>query len=145
MKIAIVGSREFVKGSDVECFMEQILMLEYRNFPSNPDHPLCHKDITIISGGARGVDTYAEKFAKAHNIKIFIFKANWKDISHSDAIIKNNKFGKYDARAGMRRNQTIVNEADKIIAFWDGKSTGTKSTIDLAIKAGKPVDIHVRK
>ena len=36
------------------------------------------------------------------------------------------------------------NEADKIIAFWDGRSKGTKISIDMAIKANKNIDIYVR-
>jgi hypothetical protein len=52
---------------------------------------------------------------------------------------------KYGKRAGFIRNELIINEADKIIAFWDGESKGTKLSIDLAIKAGKPIDIYVRK
>ncbi len=129
MKIAVVGSREFIKGSDVECFMEQILMMEYRNYPSNPNHPLSHDDITIVSGGARGVDSYAEAFAKRNNIETKIFLPNW------------NRYGK---SAGFIRNELIINEADKVIAFWDGKSKGSKHSIDLAIKANKPIDIYVR-
>ena len=38
----------------------------------------------------------------------------------------------------------IKGSADKVIAFWDGKSNGTKYSIDLAIKANKPVDIYIR-
>ncbi len=129
MKIAVVGSRDFIKESAVEAFIDQILMMEYKNFPCNPYHDLTNNDIIIVSGGARGVDKYAETFANRNGIKTKIFEANW------------NRYGK---RAGFLRNELIINEADKVIAFWDGKSKGTKHSIDLAIKANKPLDIYIR-
>lgn len=130
MKIAVVGSREFKDKQFVENMMIEIIRFDHW---------------TLISGGAVGVDTWAEQYAKLMGWKRIILKANWNDLSFPDAIIKTNKYGKkYDARAGIRRNQLIVDEADKVVAFWDGKSSGTKSTIDMAIKANKPVDIYVR-
>ena len=47
----------------------------------------------------------------------------------------------YGRSAGFKRNALIVAESDEVVAFWDMKSKGTKSTIDLATKAGKPVRI----
>ena len=41
--------------------------------------------------------------------------------------------------AGVIRNRQIVDHCDQVIAFWDGKSRGTKSSIDYAKKLGKPV------
>ena len=37
----------------------------------------------------------------------------------------------------------IVKEADIIVAFWDGKSPGTRSTYQAATKAGKPF-VHIK-
>lgn len=75
------------------------------------------EDFYVISGGARGIDTQAETIAKKKGIQIIIFKPG---------------------------NELIINEADIVIAFWEGKSKGTKHLIDLAIKAGKPLNIYVR-
>ena len=44
-------------------------------------------------------------------------------------------------RAGYVRNTDIVKNSDMIIAFWDGKSKGTKHTIGLAQKMGKECKI----
>lgn len=129
MKIAVVGSREFIKESAFESFIDQTLMMEFRNFPGNPHHPLTYQDITIVSGGAKGVDSYAEQFAKRWVLKTKIFLPEW---------------DKYGKSAGFKRNELIINEADKVIAFWDGSSKGTKHSIDLAIKMKKPLDIYVR-
>lgn len=116
MKIAVVGSREF-KDSDL---IEHVLHNKTK----------CASDYyTIVSGGARGVDTLAEKFADEYGITKKIFLPDW---------------DRYGKKAGFLRNILIINEADKVIAFWDGKSAGTKNSIDLAIKQGKPLDIYVR-
>lgn len=71
----------------------------------------------IVSGGARGVDTAGAEFAKKHGIKLKIFLPDW------------DKFGR---AAGMIRNKQIVDYCDELIAFWDGKSNGTRNSLMLA-------------
>jgi hypothetical protein len=73
-------------------------------------------NIIIISGGARGADTLGEKYAQDEGFSLEVFPANW------------NKFGK---SAGFRRNEQMAEVADALIAFWDGKSHGTKHMIDI--------------
>jgi len=83
-------------------------------------------DDTLLSGGAFGVDAIAELIAKDCQLTTQIFKPNW---------------DKYGKSAGAIRNQQIVEAADKVVAFWDGQSKGTKITIDLTKKAGKPLEV----
>lgn len=85
------------------------------------------KDTTIISGGAKGVDYAAAQWAKHYGLAYEEKPADWA------------KLGK---RAGYVRNIQIVHASDLVVAFWDGKSPGTKHTIDIARKAGKPVDVY---
>lgn len=73
-------------------------------------------NIIIISGGARGADTLGEKYAQEEGFSLEVFPANW------------NKFGK---SAGFRRNEQMAEVADALIAFWDGKSHGTKHMIEI--------------
>lgn len=80
----------------------------------------------IVTGGAKGVDKIAENWAIINNIPFVIHSPNW------------SKFGK---SAGIIRNRSIANECDHCVAFWDGLSKGTKSTIDMCIKQKKKVDI----
>lgn len=80
----------------------------------------------IISGGAKGADSLAETYATKNNIPTTIFKADWK---------------KYGRAAGPIRNKDIVENSERIIAFWDYESKGTKNSIDLAIKLNKDVII----
>ena len=80
----------------------------------------------VVSGGAKGADKLSEAYAKEFNIETTIFLPNWE------------KFGK---SAGFKRNNDIVQNAELIIAFWDGISKGTKSSIDIAKKLNKEVVI----
>ena len=71
----------------------------------------------IVSGGARGADTLAEQYARERGIPTKIFLPDWK------------LHGKV---AGFIRNELIVKECDFLVAFWDGKSNGTRNSISHA-------------
>ena len=92
MRLAIIGSRNCLR-INIEALLKYI-----------PD--------TIVSGGAKGADTYAREFACKHQIKL------------------------------LERNKQIVDNCDCLLALWDGVSRGTKYTIDLAISKGKLVKIY---
>lgn len=80
----------------------------------------------VISGGAKGVDTWAVERAAERGIKTVVIRPNWK---------------KYGRGAGFKRNREIVLAADEVAAFWDGKSRGTENTIKHAVRLGRPVAI----
>ena len=127
MKIAIVGSRHF----DDYSLLKRILKAYQQEVTS------------IVSGGAKGADTLAEQWSLEFlNQSPIIIRPNWKDISQANAIIKHdNKGNSYDARAGLRRNELIAQQADLIIAFWDGQSKGTKQIILYGQQIGKEVNV----
>lgn len=106
MRLAIIGSRN-CPPIDIASHLKYI-----------PD--------TIVSGGARGADTYAREFAQQHGLKLVEFLP---------------EYDKYGRQAPLVRNRLIVDNCDCLIAFWDGKSHGTKYTLDYAEKTGKPVKI----
>jgi len=103
MKVAIIGSRNL--RIDIEKYLREI------------EEQLSEKITMIISGGARGIDTQAEEYADTHNIPKLIFLPDYK---------------KYDKYAPLLRNIDIIKKADVVIAFWDGKSRGTKFVIQKA-------------
>jgi len=113
-KIAVVGSRSYDTPQDWIEFRKTMLEI------------IQDDEVMFISGGANGSDTMAEKFAKLYSIPILIWYANW------------NKFKK---SAGFIRNQQIVDNAEELIAFWDGESKGTQHSIELANKKGIPVTV----
>ena len=87
------------------------------------------KDTTeIVSGGAKGIDTCARDYALTHDIKLTEFLP---------------EYNKYGRGAPLKRNLQIIEYADVVIAFWDGKSKGTKYVIDNCKKQGVQVDVHI--
>lgn len=82
----------------------------------------------IISGGATGADALGERYAKAEKIPLTVITADWKT---------------YGKAAGPMRNTEIVERAERVIAIWDGKSTGTADTIRKAKAQGKEVLIII--
>lgn len=75
------------------------------------------EEIQIVSGGARGVDRIGEEYAATRGFECKIFPADW------------NNLGK---RAGYVRNCRMAENADALVAFWDGRSPGTKHMIQIA-------------
>jgi len=108
LKLGIVGSRTFDNYNLLEKEIFNQISLEAIE--------------CVISGGARGADTLAEKFADKYNIPKMIYKANW---------------DKYGNIAGFLRNNDIVKNSDFIIAFWNGRSRGTQDTMTKAQASNK--------
>lgn len=86
--------------------------------------------INIVSGGASGADLLGKTFAEDYNLGYIPFPAKWDDFSEP-CVIKVNHAGKqYNALAGFNRNTDIVKNSNIVVAFWDGKSKGTRDSID---------------
>lgn len=115
MRLAVVGSRDFHHERHLR---EQLDMV-------------ADKIDVVISGGAKGADTFAAHWAIDHGKQLVIHRPDWV------------RYGKV---AGYLRNQLIVNDCDELYAFPASRkiSRGTQSSIDLASRAGKIVTIiHV--
>lgn len=85
---------------------------------------------SIVTGGAQGVDKKAERVAIQLGMKVTVFYPDWKGLGRS---------------AGPIRNRNIVHNADVIVAFWDGSSKGTASTIAVARASDKPTFVYEKK
>lgn len=107
MRVAVVGSRNLT--IEISKYIPKDMVL-------------------LISGGARGIDSLAEKYADNNGISKLIFKPDYK---------------KYEEKAPLIRNKLIVQNADLIIAIWNGVSTGTKFTIDYAKSLGKKIKLFL--
>lgn len=93
-------------------------------------HKYIPKDTTeIVSGGASGVDTCAKNYAIRHKLLMTEFLPEY------------DKYAKY---APLRRNIKIIEHSDLVIAFWDGKSRGTKHVIDNCIKMDIDIKVYLR-
>lgn len=82
---------------------------------------LMGEEVTIIEGGAKGVDTLAKAFAIEHKIPYEEHPADW---------------DKNGRAAGYIRNVEMVKEADVALIIWDGKSKGTAHAMKICDKKG---------
>ena len=82
----------------------------------------------IISGGAEGIDAIAEKYADENGIEKLIFYPDYE---------------LYGRTAPLIRDKLIVDHSDKVIAIWDGVSSGTAFTITYAKQQNIPCEIFV--
>ena len=114
-RIIIAGGRDF---DDYEYMSTKLSdLFKDQNVFNN-------KVIKVISGMAKGADTLGIQYADEHKITKILFPANWKE---------------YPRIAGFLRNYDMLSIATHLIAFWDGKSNGTKHMIEIAQMKGVPV------
>jgi hypothetical protein len=114
MKVIIAGSRDIINKQVLGAAIAESKWFEQLD--------------EIVSGGARGVDSLGEGFAKEYNIPVKQFLADWDT---------------YGKRAGYLRNIQMADYADALIAVWDGKSKGTKHMIGCMEKLNKSVFIYL--
>lgn len=121
--VAIVGSRRYADPGAVWSFVDQL--------PAAT---------VVVSGGAAGVDSWAASRARNRGLLVRTYLPAFErcggiaDEAARRACIK---------RAPLERNQRIVDACDRLVAFWDGASTGTAHAIRLARKDMKPVEVHL--
>jgi hypothetical protein len=117
-KLIVAGGRDF---DDYVKLHEQLMLLASTTY--------LDRNVSIVSGMARGADALAVRFAKVEKVQLYEFHANWRPN------------GVYDNGAGHKRNRDMGDFADGLLAFWDGKSSGTKGMIDYMQRLRKPVHI----
>ncbi|WNF07240.1 DUF2493 domain-containing protein [Brevibacillus borstelensis] len=115
-KVIVAGTRTFNDYSRLKREIDDFLKETY----------VFGAPITIVSGGARGADKLGERYAKENDYLVEVHPADW------------DRHGK---RAGYIRNKEMAEVANALIAFWDGKSRGTRMMIELARSHG--LDVRV--
>ena len=106
MKLLIIGSRS-ITNFDLSAYIS-----------SDVD--------TVISGGANGIDSLAEKYADDHRISKYILRP---------------RYDLYGRAAPLRRNEEMINICDAVLIIWDGHSKGTQYSIKYAKKKDKPITL----
>ena len=114
-KIIIAGGRDFLDYNLLREKVNKILQ----------EKRVTHK-IVIISGCARGADTLGLRYASENVFDVEEYPAEW---------------DKYGKKAGYMRNVEMAENANALIAFWDGKSKGTKHMIDIATERNLPIRV----
>lgn len=107
MKVAVIGSRDLTV-KDLGKYLPE-------------------STTEIVSGGARGIDQCAAKFAHINKIKLTEFLPQYAE------------FGK---SAPLKRNLQIIEYSDMVIAFWNGTSHGTKYVIDKCLQLHKRITVY---
>lgn len=85
--VAVVGSREFTNYAQLKRVLDQTL----------------HMDDEIASGGAKGVDSMAQRYAKEEGFNIHIYYP---------------KYARYRMGATFKRNKEIVENSELVLAFY---------------------------
>lgn len=114
-RVIVAGGRDFNNYAGLAASLDYLL----KNI---------NDEIQIVCGMARGADKLGEQYAKERGYKVIYMPADW-DI---------------DGRsAGFKRNIKMAEYADALVAFWDGKSSGTRHMIETAKSKG--LDIRVKR
>lgn len=75
--------------------------------------------IVVLCGMAKGADMAGNRYALQRRFLVRYFPADWQE---------------YGKKAGPIRNDLMAQNADALVAFWDGQSPGTKNMIETAKK-----------
>ena len=114
-KLIVAGGRDF---NDYFLLQHELLHMALGIYKD--------KAVSIVSGMAPGADRLGVRFAREHGVTLHERPADW---------------DQYGKRAGFMRNEEMGRFSDGLLAFWDGKSPGTKHMVEFMRKLNKPVHI----
>ena len=119
-RVIVCGTRDIdVDNNEVYSRIDEIL------------HNAKFASIEIVSGGARGGDRIGEEYSKSRGYGLRVFRADWNAYGRAAGPIRNSKMVEYISKC-----------ADPVvIALWDGKSSGTRNTIQTA--KSRKIPVHV--
>ena len=111
MKLFICGSRSITDRKWIFSEIEKCIT-------ENQFH-----NVTILEGGARGVDSIAKEYAVENNIPVVEYLPD---------------YDKYHNKACHKRNEEMAKDCDFMLDLWDGESGGSLHDILMAEKYNKP-------
>ena len=121
-RVSVTGSRSLGDAYHhavlADLIDREVETLTIRTFGQHP-----RARLSIVSGGARGVDRIAAYWAQSRNLRLTVLPARWRVHGRS---------------AGYRRNTEMARRVDAGLVLWDGESRGTAHMIDELAKEGKP-------
>lgn len=113
--VIIAGGRDFNNRNLMDRELDRILSERYGD-----------DSVTIITGGAKGADSHAEALAVDNGYSNIVMSALWDVFKKSAGVIRNSQMA----------DKALTYEKSLLIAFWDGKSPGTKNMILTAERKG---------
>lgn len=108
MKVIIAGSRNITKIEN-EISPEDLVDLAITESKFDVS--------CVVCGMARGADLYGKLWAEKYCIPVEEYPADWK---------------KYGRSAGYKRNVEMAENANALVALWDGNSSGTGHMVNIA-------------
>ena len=114
-RLIVAGSRDFTNYELLKQKCDSLLSLKKQTH-----------SIVIVSGTARGADQLGERYAAERGYQVERFPADWENDGKA---------------AGPIRNAQMAAYADALVAFWDGRSRGTKDMIERAEMRNLPVRV----
>ena len=114
-RLIVAGSRDFTNYELLKQKCDSLLSLKKQTH-----------SIVIVSGTARGADLLGERYAAERGYQVERFPADWENDGKA---------------AGPIRNAQMAAYADALVAFWDGRSRGTKDMIERAEMRNLPVRV----
>lgn len=114
MKVLVCGSRRFTDPFRVSLAIDERM----RQLPART---------SVIHGAAPGADQIAAEAAHRHGHRVTPFPPNeaWPS----------------PQRFHERNDRMLAEHPDLVLAFWNGKSAGTRSVIEKARRRGIPVEV----
>ena len=82
----------------------------------------------LVTADESGIEISTQEYARARGLLVTKFPTEYEE---------------YGSMAPDRRNIKMVDYADAVIAFWDGKSTETKSVIDRCAQSHKKLSLYM--
>ena len=111
LRIAVIGDKDFDNYAQMESVLNAFIGIHKE------------KTISIVSGGNDGAHSSAKRYASEKGLKFDCYPAD------------TDRYGKV---AGFIRNKELIGAADRVIAFWKGRSGETKNAIEEAERLDIP-------
>lgn len=121
VRIAVTGSRSHMSDNDRLQYLWAVMAYYTLRVTELGGIP------QFISGGANGPDTWVRSFCEEFDVNL---------VEHA---LTEEDWEEQGKRAGFLRNQKIWDEADLGITMWDGKSSGSRHSLELAGQQNKPL------
>lgn len=115
MYLLVVGSRSF---GDYGMMCEKLDM-----FLAN------YRKVVIVSGGANGADSLAERYASERKYQFIKFPAMWNELGNRAGFVRNEVMHQFISQFPHRG----------VVAFWNGRSKGTAHSFELSKKYSNPL------
>lgn len=130
-RLAVVGSRKYQDMDTVTKYLDSIRK-EYGDF------------VLICGMEETGADGLGYRYAQANGLTIEEYPAPWDNLEVPGAVVRMNTYGRpYNVRAGFIRNTEMAERCTHVIAFWDGKSPGTKHMLETCKKLGRKMKVYI--